>query len=168
MGETSVDTQREIESLRDDVSVTIAELERRARRVLDVKAQAEEHPAALGVVGFGVLAGLAVLGYNAVSEYRESRKPVGRLKRRASSVADDLGERWGRTRDALPMRVSMRNREGEEMTVSSVRGKPGPIKKLLWAGLTAGTVALAGLLARRVSSVLWEKLMREPPPTSKV
>ena len=95
MGETSVDTQREIESLRDDVSATIAELERRARRVLDLKAQAEEHPAALGVVGFGVLAGLAVLGYNAVTEYRESRKPVGRLNstRRSTSLVSDASSR---------------------------------------------------------------------------
>ena len=87
MGETSADTQREIQSLRDDVARTVEELERRVRRVVDLRAQAEEHPAALGVVGFGLLAGLGVVAYNAVSGYRERQKPVNRVRRRASSVA---------------------------------------------------------------------------------
>lgn len=42
------------------------------------------------------------------------------------------------------------------------------IKNLLWMALTAGTLALAGLVARRLASVIWEAVMREPPPTAKV
>ena len=43
MGETSVDTQREIDSLRDDLSATVGELERRAKRATDIKAHVQEH-----------------------------------------------------------------------------------------------------------------------------
>lgn len=45
---------------------------------------------------------------------------------------------------------------------------PSPIKQLLWMGLTAGMVALFGLLARRLSSGIWEAVMHEPPPTQRV
>jgi hypothetical protein len=39
------------------------------------------------------------------------------------------------------------------------------IKKLLWTVLTAGSLALAGLIARRVSTSLWQAVMHEAPPT---
>jgi membrane protein len=45
---------------------------------------------------------------------------------------------------------------------------PGIVKTLLWTGLTAGATAATGLVARRVTSGVWEKFMHEPPPTSKV
>ena len=112
---------------------------------------------------------MSVLAYNAVSERRESRKPVNRVKRRARETAEEVGERWERTRDRLPLRVTMKNKEGEEVSLSrSTYQEPGMLKKILWAGLTAGVVALFGLLARRASSALWETIMREPPPTSKI
>jgi hypothetical protein len=170
MGQTSADTQREIESLRDELSATVAELERRARRVVDWRAQAQEHPAALSVVGLGLLAGVAVLAYNAVSEYRESRKPINRAKRRAGSMAGEVRDRWGRAREAMPVQVSRRNRDGnrEDESVDTTAQEPGMIKKVLWAGLTAGVIALFGLLARRASSALWQMIMKEPPPTAKV
>ena len=117
------------------------------------------------MVGFGLLAGLTVVAYNAVSDYRERRKPVNRLKRRAGAVREDLGERWERTRDALPYRLT-RSRGDEP--VDSSNEEPGMIKKLLWMGLTAGMIALAGLLARRLSTAIWAAVMREPPPTGKV
>lgn len=120
----------------------------------------------MGAVGFGLLAGLAVVGYNAVADYRESRKPVNRMKRRAGAVAEDLGERWSRTREAMPYRVVRNRREDESVDAS--REEPGMIKKLLWLGLTAASIALAGLLARRFSSAIWEAVMGEPPPTAKV
>ncbi len=166
MGETSADTQREIESLRDDIARTVEELERRARRLVDIRAQAEEHPTALGVAGLGVLAGIALVAYNAVADYRENRRPVNRLKRRAGDVADEFGERWSRTREAIPYRF-VKNSRGDE-PVDASRQEPGMVKKLLWMGLSAGAIALAGLLARRVSSAVWEAVMKEPPPTARV
>jgi hypothetical protein len=166
MGETSFDTQREIESIRDDIARTVEELERRARRLVDLRAQAEQHPAAIGVIGFGLFAGLTAVAYNAVAGYRESRKPVNRLRRRAGDVADDVGERWSRTQERLPYRLVRNSREDESVDAS--REEPSMLKKLLWMGLSAGAIALAGLLARRVSSAIWEAVMHEPPPTAKV
>jgi hypothetical protein len=120
----------------------------------------------MGVVGIGLLAGLSVLAYNAVSDYRESRKPVNRLKRRAGDVADEFSERWSHTREAIPYRFVRNSREDESVDAS--REEPGFVKKLLWMALSAGVIALAGLLARRVSSAVWEVVMHEPPPSAKV
>jgi hypothetical protein len=164
MGETSVDTKREIESVRDDISATVGELERRAKSLLDLKAQAEQHPAAVGAVGFGVLAGLLVIGYNAVADYRESRRPVNRLKRRAGGLRDEVEERWSRARDSMPYGVYVGRNPQEAETGPS---NPGMVKSLLWMGLSAGSVALFGLLARRASAQVWQLVMREPPPTQK-
>jgi hypothetical protein len=166
MGETSADTQREIESLRERVSETVGELERRARRTFNLKAQAEAHPGAVSIVGVGLLGGIGLAAFNAVSGYRESRKPINRVRRRGREVADDLGERWTRTRDRLPLQVYVTNDRKDDAV--DTKQDPGILKTLLWMGLTAGTVALFGLLARRVSSAIWELVMREPPPTSKV
>jgi hypothetical protein len=134
---------------------------------MDIKAQAEEHPAAVGVLGVGLLAGLALVGYNVVAERRERQKPVNRLKRRASDMREDLGERLARTRERLPYGVYvMPNRSDEP--ADTHQGEPGMVKTLLWMGLTAGCVALCGLLARRMSAAIWQAVMHEPPPTSKV
>jgi membrane protein len=56
--------------------------------------------------------------------------------------------------------------DGSSMAASAE--KPGVVKNLLWMGLSSGTVAVAGLLARRAGSGIWKVVMREPPPTSKV
>lgn len=121
----------------------------------------------IGVLGFGLLGGLTVLGYNAVANYRESRKPVNRFKRRADELREDVGERLSRTREKMPYGVYvMRNRSDEPSDVA--QSEPGMLKNLLWLGLTAGMVALFGLLARRAAVMIWQTVMREPPPTSKV
>jgi hypothetical protein len=44
---------------------------------------------------------------------------------------------------------------------------PGALKKLLWTGLAAGSIAVAGVAARRTSSAIWGAVLREPPPSSK-
>jgi len=115
----------------------------------------------------GTLAGSSALAYNALHSYRERKKPVNRLKRRAADLADDVGTRWRRTSEHLPVRVSV-NTAGEDDAMDSRGQDPGMFKKLLWMGLSAGAIALAGLLARRVASMVWEKVMNEPPPTAKV
>jgi hypothetical protein len=38
------------------------------------------------------------------------------------------------------------------------------VRRLLWAGLLAGTGALASLLAHRVSTVIWYRIFDEEPP----
>lgn len=167
MGETSADTQREIESLRNDISAGVEELERRAKSLTDLKTQAEEHPAVLGALGFGLLSGVAVLGYNAVANYRESRKPVNRFKRRADELREEVGGRLSRTREKMPYGVYVMRNRGDE-PADAAQTDPGMLKNLLWLGLTAGMVALFGLLARQAAVFVWQTVMREPPPTSKV
>jgi hypothetical protein len=61
--------------------------------------------------------------------------------------------RYGNDRERVPVRS---------------KEKPGMIKNLLWMGLTAGALAISGLLARRLCTAVWEAVMHEPPPTAKV
>jgi len=105
--------------------------------------------------------------YNAIGSYRESRKPVNRLKRRAADLTEDVGARWQRASGRLPVRVSI-NTAHEDETMDTRGQDPGMVKKILWMALSAGAIAIAGLLARRFASVIWESVMQEPPPTAKV
>jgi membrane protein len=43
----------------------------------------------------------------------------------------------------------------------------GLLKNLLWLGLASGSLAVAGLLARRTSAAIWQLVWHEPPPSSK-
>ena len=52
-------------------------------------------------------------------------------------------------------------------TVGGTAREPGMIKKLLWTGLAAGSLAVAGMAARRISAAIWGAVLREPPPSSK-
>ena len=118
------------------------------------------------MLSFGLLAGLAVAGYNAVADFRERRKPANRLKRRAGALREEVGGRLSRTREAMPYGVYvMRNRPDDAPDTAG--GDPGMLKTLLWMGLSAGMLALFGILARRVSASVWQAVMGEPPPTSK-
>jgi hypothetical protein len=38
------------------------------------------------------------------------------------------------------------------------------VRRLLWAGLVAGTGALATLVANRVAAAIWVRVFREDPP----
>ncbi len=38
------------------------------------------------------------------------------------------------------------------------------VKRLLWAGLLAGTGALATVVATRISAVIWQRVFNEDPP----
>jgi hypothetical protein len=162
VGKTSAGTEREIESVRDDITAALGELERRTRRVIDLSAQARRHPVVLGVVAAGVVAGSSWAGYRTFDHFRERRKPVNRLRRRAGRLVDDVDDRLARGRQSLRRYM----REDEELDTR--RQEPGLVKNLIWMGLTTGAVALFGLLARRVSAGLWKAFMHEPPPTSKV
>ena len=166
MGQTSADAQRELESVRADLSATLGELERRARHLTEMPARAGSSPVlrvVAGVTGAGLV---TLVAYRAMAAYRERRRPSRQLQRRAEHLADDLGERWSRARHAFPLTVKRRDRVEDLMALP--RQEPSRFKSLLWMGLTAGLVALFGLLARRASVAIWEAAMHEPPPTSNV
>lgn len=115
------------------------------------------------MVATGSLAGSAWLVYRVVSAYRERQRPSQRLQRRAQRAAEGLGERLEDAREAFSHRLERRGRDGEAFMERSKR-EPGLVKKLLWMGLTAGLVALFGLIARRASARIWQSVMHEAPP----
>lgn len=47
-------------------------------------------------------------------------------------------------------------------------GAPNAVKKLMWAGLVSGTMAVGTVAARRASSEVWRALFHEDPPTKNV
>ena len=124
-----------------------------------------ERPALVSGAGLALLGGASLLTFRAVGRYREARRPINRWRRVAHQLVDELVRRVDQTQDSLE---AVRHRDGRGQVPVRSKEKPGMIKSLLWMGLTAGMLALAGLLARRVSSVVWESVMREPPPTAKV
>jgi hypothetical protein len=48
------------------------------------------------------------------------------------------------------------------------KGAPDAVKKVLWAGLVSGTMALGTIAARRASAGVWRVVLREDPPTKDV
>jgi len=165
VGETSVQLERELVGVRDGISATVEELERRAKMAVDLKGQVRERPALVGGASLALLGGASLLTLRAVGQYREARRPINRWRRVAHHLVDELVQRVDQTQDSLE---AVRHRDGRGQVPVRSKEKPGMIKNLLWMGLNAGTLALAGLLARRVATMVWEGVMREPPPTAKV
>lgn len=167
MGETAAETQREIALIRADLDATLDELERRARRMVDVRAGAAEHPALVGAVAVGGLVLLGALSWRMVTGIQARRREERTLRGRTRRLAGDLAERWDISTPLARRGRDLERSTSEESMQRRLRS-PSPIKQLLWMGLTAGMVALFGLLARRLSSGIWEAVMHEPPPTQRV
>jgi len=47
-------------------------------------------------------------------------------------------------------------------------GAPDAVKKLMWAGVVSGSVAVGALAARRASAEIWRGIFHEDPPTKDV
>ncbi len=48
------------------------------------------------------------------------------------------------------------------------KGAPDAVKKVMWAGLVAGSMALGSLAARRASTEIWRGILHEDPPTKDI
>jgi membrane protein len=48
------------------------------------------------------------------------------------------------------------------------KGAPDAVKKLMWAGVVSGSVAVGAMAARRASVEIWRAIFREDPPTKEV
>lgn len=158
MGETAVETRREVEALRDEVSQIVDELERRGREALDVRVQATRHPAASGALAVGLGGGLSYLIYSAVSQARQRREEQARLQGRAGRWLAALRQRW----EPIVQNTARDRRQARR----AAGGEASMHKRILWAAMSAVLVALATLLARRMSALLWERTMRERPPAA--
>jgi hypothetical protein len=164
MGQTSADVQRDIESVRADLSASLTELERRARELAELPGRAGSNPAVRALAGAGALALLAAVGARVLAARRARQQPTHKLRRQTERLRSDLGERWGWAREAIPYTITRRSQDESEAHYQ----KPSRFKSLLWMGLTAGLVALYGLLARRASAAVWQAVMHEEPPSRKI
>jgi hypothetical protein len=48
------------------------------------------------------------------------------------------------------------------------KGAPDAVKKAMWAGLVAGSMAAGAVAARRASAEIWKSVFYEEPPTKNV
>jgi len=48
------------------------------------------------------------------------------------------------------------------------KGAPDAVKKMMWAGLVSGTMAVGAVAARRASAGIWRTVLHEEPPTKDV
>ena len=181
MGATAADTQREIEEIRKDVSSAARELRLRILRATNprnVTTAIQEHPAALVGVGLGAVGVGGIYAARAIVERRRRRQPQERIRRAARAAAEGLGERIEQVREtvreSLPsipveVRFGTQAAEGDGAKDAVVeRSNPSVMKKMMWAGLVAGMMALGGLIARRASTTIWRSVLKEEPPTKAV
>ncbi len=179
MASAADETKQQIDGLRDEVTAILNELEGRGKRLFGVadvarsmpnrmrgraKRGAEQNPIALALVGLGVVMGIAALVARGRRRAAEERQPAAVLRRTAQAAAEDVGEYMERARGSIPFGIRFGSR-GAPVAVE--KRDDSMVKKLLWMGLSAGSLALAGLLARRISAALWERALGEPPPTAK-
>ncbi|MBI4321626.1 MAG: hypothetical protein HY675_24290 [Chloroflexi bacterium] len=78
MGKTAVDTQREIEQLRQTTDVMLGELEQRIKLMFDVSLQARRHPLVTSSIALAFTSGLGLLVY---ALFLRPRQPSGWGKR---------------------------------------------------------------------------------------
>jgi hypothetical protein len=110
MGATPADTEREITTLRGDMTAALEEVERRLRgglrgvasaeaRISTVRAgedalsRARENPTLVGVAGVVAAGAVAYGAYALVNGIRQRGKPQNRLKRGVQQVREKLSER---------------------------------------------------------------------------
>jgi hypothetical protein len=77
-----------------------------------------------------------------------------------NGAARDVSDSNGADRAGVPAPVLQNGRN---------RSKGGPkssgaLKTLMWAGLSSGSMALAGLVAHKASAMVWKAVSNEPPP----
>ena len=106
----------------------------------------------------------------------EVRQQPGQVEAEATGAAPDMGGRGplgGRGRAPQPataqQSTAAASGDGRDQGgAPDAAPRAGALKKLLWTGLASGSLALAGVAARRLSSTVWQTIAHEPPPTSKV
>jgi membrane protein len=107
------------------------------------------------------------------SRAADGRQP-GRMKQ--ADLTDHAQARNG-ARHALAVSSDGEHRKMSMAPTSKQRTSPGnggttgapdAVKKLMWAGVVSGTVAVGALAARRASAEIWRGIFHEDPPTKNV
>jgi hypothetical protein len=182
MGQTAADTQREIDGLRLEITDAASELDRRVTQMLDVRARAddlkswtmrmvEERPKAVGGVGAGIALGVALLAASSVRSRKKKKTAAAKLAAFQESAHGEAARlietAVAQARGVLAASGStLTNLAAVEPDKPVVQSEPSMIKKLIWTALTAGSLAIAGIVARKFSTSVWQAIMHEEPPTT--
>ena len=60
------------------------------------------------------------------------------------------------------------NTKRQPRGTGGTKGAPNAVKKLMWAGVVSGSMAVGALAARRASAEIWRGIFHEDPPTKDV
>ncbi|MFN0074339.1 MAG: hypothetical protein ACKVVP_22895 [Chloroflexota bacterium] len=183
MGKTAADTQREIVALRLEITDAAGELDRRVTRLLDVRARlneagnwamkmVDERPEVIAKAGAGAALGAVMLGIGAIRNGRRKKSAAARLAAFKESSQEEAARRIEeaitQARELLASGgaavASLNTDRGSQN--HSTDSEPSMLKKLIWTALTAGSLALAGIIARKLSVSLWQAVMHEEPPSA--
>jgi hypothetical protein len=84
--------------------------------------------------------------------------------RHAARINGEAGANGEAGKMSVVSTARKRNRPGEGGT----KGAPDMVKKLMWAGVVSGSMAVGTMAARRASAEIWRGIFREDPPTKDV
>ncbi len=183
MGQTSADTQREITSLRLEITDAASELDKRINEMLDVRAHAndardwalrmvEEKPEVVARIGAGIALGTVLLAVNSARSRKKKQTAAARLAAFRESSQDEaarlIGDAVAQAREVLALSGSSLTSLAEIQPANelAVKSEQSMFKKVMWTVLTAGALAIAGILARKLSARVWQAVMHEEPPTA--
>ncbi|HEX3244337.1 MAG TPA: hypothetical protein VHX16_02930 [Chloroflexota bacterium] len=183
MGQTAADTQREITGLRLEITDAASELDKRVTELLDVRSRAgeamdwglrmvEEKPRVVAGIGAGLALGTVLLTANSIKARRKRKTAAARL---AAFRESSQGQAARIVEDAVAQARALLGASGATLTNLAesepaeqkiTTSEPSMVKKLIWTALTAGSLALAGIVARKLSASVWQAIMHEEPPTA--
>jgi len=196
MGATAENTQREIGGLRDDMTATIDEIERRLRggvksvAATDARVKGRrsgEHAAeavtaavadnqSLVAVGGAVAATAAGYAtFAALDGRRASQDPATRLRHGVGGVRGAVGTRLEDLRKGGVLLKLDPEKQGyvrvtdARLGAASIPRKDNlvVVKKLVWALMMAVFTALGSVVAKRGAAAVWQASTHEDPPDQK-
>lgn len=92
--------------------------------------------------------------------YLKGERPDGAYASKAA--------RNGAAHDSVIRQPAAGNGKQRQRGSGGTKGAPDAVKKLMWAGLVSGTMALGTIAARRASAGIWRVALHEEPPTKDV
>ncbi len=196
MGATAENTQREIGGLRDDMTATIDEIERRLRGGVKsvaatdarVKGRRTGEDAAEAVtvavndnqslVAVGGAVAATAAGYAtfaALDGWRAGQDPATRLRHGVGGVRGAVGTRLEDLRKGGVLLKLDPEKQGyvrvtdARLGTASIPRKDNlaVVKKLVWALMMAVFTALGSVVAKRGAAAVWQASTHEDPPDQK-
>jgi membrane protein len=126
-----------------------------------------EQAAATQPRGEPVVAGVQSKGDHgavATRSHSEVVRPVSSSNGHAVRVNGEAGANGEAGKMSVVSTTRKRNGSGDGGT----KGAPDMVKKLMWAGVVSGSMAVGTMAARRASAEIWRGIFGEDPPTKDV